>query len=98
MLPESPELDELLKAAPRLLQLEFRGLMTIPPFFDDPQRARPYFTKLRDLRDQIAARKLSNVEMEVLSMGMSQDFEVAVEEGSTCVRIGTAIFGERIKS
>ncbi len=98
MLPESPELDELLKAAPRLLQLEFRGLMTIPPFFDDPQRARPYFTKLRELRDQIAARKLSNVEMEVLSMGMSQDFEVAVEEGSTCVRIGTAIFGERIKS
>jgi pyridoxal phosphate enzyme (YggS family) len=98
MLPESSALDELLKAAPRFLQLEFRGLMTIPPFLDDPQGARPYFSKLRELRDQIAARKLSNVEMDVLSMGMSHDFEVAIEEGSTCVRIGTAIFGERIRS
>jgi len=98
MLPESLELDELLKAAPRLLQLEFRGLMTIPPFLDDPQRARPYFSKLRELRDQIAARKLARIDMDVLSMGMSHDFEVAIEEGSTCVRIGTAIFGERIRS
>jgi PLP dependent protein len=97
MLPESPELEELLKAAPRLQHVEFRGLMTIPPFVDDPQRARPYFGKLRELRDQIAARKLSSVEMEVLSMGMSHDFEVAIEEGSTCVRIGTAIFGERVR-
>jgi len=98
MLPESPELDELLKAAPRLLQLEFRGLMTIPPFLDDPQRARPYFSKLRELRDQIAVRKLGRIDMDVLSMGMSHDFEVAIEEGSTCVRIGTAIFGERTRS
>jgi pyridoxal phosphate enzyme (YggS family) len=98
MLPESLELDELLKAAPRLLQLEFRGLMTIPPLFDDPQRGRPYFSRLRELRDQIAARKLARIDMDVLSMGMSHDFEVAIEEGSTCVRIGTAIFGERIRS
>lgn len=97
MLPESPELEELLKAAPRLTQLEFRGLMTIPPLFDDPQRARPYFSKLRELRNQIAARKLASVDTDVLSMGMSHDFEVAIEEGSTCVRIGTAIFGGRIK-
>jgi pyridoxal phosphate enzyme (YggS family) len=95
---ESPELEELLRAAPQLEHLEFRGLMTIPPFPDDPQQARPYFRKLRELRDQIAARRLPNLSMEVLSMGMSHDFEVAIEEGSTCVRVGTAIFGERTKA
>jgi pyridoxal phosphate enzyme (YggS family) len=95
---ESHELDEILQAAPNLQHLEFRGLMTIPPFFDDPQEARPYFRKLRELHDRTASRNLSNVSMEVISMGMSHDFEVAIEEGSTCVRIGTAIFGERVKS
>jgi PLP dependent protein len=95
MSPESPELEELLGAAPRLEHLEFHGLMTIPPFTDDPQQARPYFRKLRELRDQIAARKLPSVSMNVVSMGMSHDFEVAIEEGSTCVRVGTAIFGSR---
>ncbi len=93
--PESPELERLLSAAPQLERLEFHGLMTIPPYFENPQQARPYFRKLRELRDQIAARKLPGVGMEVLSMGMSHDFEVAIEEGSTCVRVGTAIFGER---
>ena len=93
--PESPELEELLRAAPRLEHVEFRGLMTIPPFAENPQEARPYFRKLRELRDQITARKLPNVRMDVLSMGMSHDFEVAIEEGSTCLRLGTAIFGER---
>jgi len=92
--PESGELEELLSAAPELEHLEFRGLMTIPPFNDDPQEARPYFRKLRDLRDQIA-RRLPAFNMRELSMGMSHDFEVAIEEGSTCVRVGTAIFGER---
>ena len=72
--------------------------MTVPPFTDDPQQARPYFRKLRELRDQIAARRLCAVGMNELSMGMSHDFEVAIEEGSTCVRVGTAIFGERTKS
>ena len=96
-LPDSDELEELLSAAPRLGQLEFRGLMTIPPFTDDAQEARPYFRKLRALRDQIAARRLPAVLMDVLSMGMSHDFEVAIEEGSTCVRVGTAIFGQRAK-
>jgi uncharacterized pyridoxal phosphate-containing UPF0001 family protein len=72
--------------------------MTVPPFTDDPQTARPYFRKLRELRDAIAARKLRGVSMDVLSMGMSHDFEMAIEEGSTCVRVGTAIFGERMKA
>ena len=92
---DSAELEELLQAASRLESLSFRGLMTVPPFTDDPQGARPYFRKLRELRETIAARKISSVRMDVLSMGMSHDFEVAIEEGSTCVRVGTAIFGER---
>jgi PLP dependent protein len=93
--PDSRELEDLLLAAQELRQLEFRGLMTIPPFTDDPQQARPYFRKLRELRDQIAVRGLPAIDMNVLSMGMSHDFEIAIEEGSTCVRVGTAIFGER---
>jgi pyridoxal phosphate enzyme (YggS family) len=92
---DSPALQELLIAAPRLEALVFRGLMTVPPFTDDPEGARPYFRKLRELRDTIASRKLPAVAMDQLSMGMSHDFEVAIEEGSTCVRVGTAIFGER---
>jgi uncharacterized pyridoxal phosphate-containing UPF0001 family protein len=71
--------------------------MTVPPFTDDPEGARPYFRKLRELRDAIAARKLPDIRMDALSMGMSHDFEVAIEEGSTCIRVGTAIFGERAK-
>jgi pyridoxal phosphate enzyme (YggS family) len=92
---DSPELENLLRSSPRLANLQIRGLMTVPPFTDDPEGARPYFRLLRDLRDQIAARKLPGIQMDVLSMGMSHDFEVAIEEGSTCVRVGTAIFGER---
>ncbi|MGC1225216.1 MAG: alanine racemase, partial [Candidatus Sulfotelmatobacter sp.] len=77
--------------------LSIRGLMTVPPLTEDPESARPYFRKLRQLRDTIAARKLPAVSMDELSMGMSHDFEVAIEEGSTCVRVGTAIFGARAK-
>ena len=95
--PDSRELEELLLAAPRFEALQFLGLMTVPPFTDDPEGARPYFRKLRKLRNVIAARKLPAIEMAMLSMGMSHDFEVAIEEGSTCVRVGTAIFGERQK-
>jgi hypothetical protein len=94
---ESEELEQLLQAAPRFETLKIRGLMTVPPFTDDPEGARPYFRKLRVLRDTIAARKLPAIAMDVLSMGMSHDFEVAIEEGSTCVRVGTAIFGVRAK-
>jgi len=96
--PDSRELEELLLAAPRFEALVFRGLMTVPPFTDDPEGARIYFRRLRELRDAIAARKLRGISMDVLSMGMSHDFELAVEEGSTCVRVGTAIFGERAKA
>jgi PLP dependent protein len=94
---DSQELHELLQGAAGLEHLEFRGLMTVPPFTEDPGPARPYFRKLRELRNQIAARRLPGVGMQVLSMGMSHDFEVAIEEGSTCVRVGTAIFGARSK-
>ena len=92
---DSDELEDLLAAAPRLEALTLRGLMTVPPFTDDPEGARPYFRKLRELRDMVASRKLPSVAMDQLSMGMSHDFEVAIAEGSTCVRVGTAIFGER---
>jgi len=74
-----------LLAAPRLEALEFHGLMTVPPFTENPEGARPYFRQVRELRDAIAARELPAVGMNVLSMGMSHDFEVAIEEGSTCV-------------
>jgi pyridoxal phosphate enzyme (YggS family) len=96
--PGSRELEALLSGAQALPHLDFRGLMTVPPFTDDPQAARPYFRQLRELRDHIAARKLPAIDMRTLSMGMSHDFEVAIEEGSTCVRVGTAIFGERTKA
>jgi pyridoxal phosphate enzyme (YggS family) len=95
---KSSEFDDILLAAPELAHLEFRGLMTVPPFTDDPGGARHYFRKLRELRDRIASRQLPQINMAELSMGMSHDFEVAVEEGSTCVRVGTAIFGERTKA
>jgi pyridoxal phosphate enzyme (YggS family) len=91
----SAELDQLLTAAPLFKNLHIRGLMTVPPFTEEPEGARPFFRRLRELRDQIAARNLPGVTMDELSMGMSHDFEVAIEEGSTCVRIGTAIFGAR---
>jgi hypothetical protein len=96
--PDSAELDDLLLAAPRFEALEFRGLMTVPPFTADREDARPHFRKLRQLRDAIVARNLPAIRMDALSMGMSHDFEVAIEEGSTCVRVGTAIFGEREKT
>ena len=92
-----PELEQLLRAATQLDQLEIRGLMTVPPFTEDPEGARLYFRAVRDLRDTIAARKFPAIKMDVLSIGMSHDFEVAIEEGSTCVRVGTAIFGARPK-
>jgi len=94
---DSPELEDLLEAATKLDHIQVRGLMTVPPFTENPEGARPYFRLLRDRRDQIAALRLPRVQMDVLSMGMSHDFEVAIEEGSTCVRVGTAIFGARPK-
>ncbi len=93
--PCSKELEELLQAAPQLEHLEFRGLMVIPPFTEDPQAARPYFRMLRELRDDLARRRLPGISLDTLSMGMSHDFEVAIEEGATCIRVGTALFGAR---
>jgi pyridoxal phosphate enzyme (YggS family) len=91
------ELEKLLTSAPKFKQLAFQGLMTVPPFTEDVHGSRPYFRKLRVLRDQIVARRLPAIQMDVLSMGMSHDFEIAIEERSTCVRIGTAIFGQRTR-
>lgn len=93
--PDSAELETLLTAAPGFSSLEFHGLMTVPPFTDDSQNSQPYFRKMRVLFDQIAKRNLPAIRMEVLSMGMSHDFEIAIQEGSTQVRVGTAIFGDR---
>jgi pyridoxal phosphate enzyme (YggS family) len=92
---DSPELEELLQEAQKFENLQVSGLMTIPPYTEDSEGARPYFRTLRNLRETIAARNLPRIRMDVLSMGMSHDFEVAIEEGSTCVRVGTAIFGTR---
>jgi uncharacterized pyridoxal phosphate-containing UPF0001 family protein len=71
--------------------------MTIPPWFDDPEKARPYFQCLRELQETIKAADLPNVQMQELSMGMTDDYLVAIEEGATLVRIGRGIFGERQK-
>lgn len=79
-----------------LRALRLYGLMTMPPFFDDPDRARPYFAQLRKLRDELVVSGSLTREMNELSMGMTGDFEVAVEEGATLVRIGTALFGPRM--
>lgn len=87
----------LVRQVAELPQVRIGGLMTLPPFFDDPERVRPYFRRLRHLAEEIDALRLPGVEMRELSMGMSHDFEAAVEEGATLVRVGTAIFGEREK-
>jgi len=90
---EAPGLIRAIAAG--MPNLSIRGLMTMAPWYDDPEKARPCFAGLRALRDRIAAENIPNVTMGELSMGMTDDFEVAVEEGSTIVRIGRAIFGER---
>jgi pyridoxal phosphate enzyme (YggS family) len=89
------ETADLIKETAMLKHISIRGLMTMPPFLDDPEAVRPYFRKLRELAVSIAKEEIPHVSMQELSMGMSGDFEVAVEEGSTMVRVGTAIFGER---
>jgi pyridoxal phosphate enzyme (YggS family) len=95
--PGSEELEDMLHAAAGLESLEFRGLMTVPPYTEDPEGARPFFRALGRLREEIAGRNLPGIGLDVLSLGMSNDFEVAIEEGATCVRVGSAIFGERPK-
>jgi PLP dependent protein len=96
--PDSDELERILQGAPRWGNLKVHGLMTVPPYTEDPEGSRIYFRQLHQIRDSIAARNLPKVGTAVLSMGMSHDFDVAIEEGATCVRVGTAIFGERAKA
>jgi len=92
----APELAiDLVREAAKLPGLKIKGLMTMAPWFDDQEDARPYFRRLRELKDAIGEAKISGVEMAELSMGMSGDYEVAVEEGATIVRVGTKIFGSR---
>lgn len=86
---------QLVKECSLLPNIRVRGLMTMPPIFDDPDAARPYFAELRRLSEAITAEEVPGVEMRELSMGMSGDFEAAIQEGATLVRVGTAIFGER---
>lgn len=92
--PDLREFDELLERLPEFRHLQVKGLMTIPPYSENPEEARPYFRQLRELRDLLAQR-FSRLTFEDLSMGMSHDFPVAIEEGATIVRVGTAIFGTR---
>ena len=80
-----------------LNRVKITGLMSIPPLFDDPEEARPFFVNLRKLRGDINDLNLPNFDIKHLSMGMSNDYEVAVEEGATIIRIGTALFGRRLK-
>ncbi len=89
------EAVELVRQIADLPFVQVRGLMTMPPFFDNPEEARPYFRELKHLSEQICAARIPRVAMDELSMGMSGDFEVAIEEGATLIRVGTAIFGER---
>ncbi|MFW6011047.1 MAG: YggS family pyridoxal phosphate-dependent enzyme [Desulfosalsimonas sp.] len=89
------EAPGLARQISELDNLSIQGLMTMPPFFDQPEKVRPFFRKLAMLRDKISGENIPGVEPKELSMGMTGDFEVAVEEGSTMVRIGTALFGER---
>ena len=91
----SAELLTLVQEVAVLPNLRVKGLMTMPPFFDDPEAARPYFKALRELAGEVEAAGIAGVEMRELSMGMSGDFEAAIAEGATLVRVGSALFGER---
>jgi hypothetical protein len=86
---------QLLREVSRLENIAVKGLMTMPPYFNAPEKVRPFFTALREFRDQIKKEAIPNISMDELSMGMTGDFEAAIEEGATMVRIGTAIFGDR---
>jgi pyridoxal phosphate enzyme (YggS family) len=88
-------LEELVRQVAKLEHVRIRGLMTLPPYFDEAEEVRPYFRRLRELAGKIDALALPGVGMTEMSMGMSHDFAVAIEEGATLVRVGTAIFGAR---
>jgi hypothetical protein len=85
----------LLEEAGKLPYIRIEGLMAVPPFREEPEAARPYFRALKELQTELRGLRLPNVDLKVLSMGMTHDYTVAIEEGATLVRIGTAIFGPR---
>ena len=93
---DESELTHMVEALGPLIHLDLIGLMTLPPWFDDTEQSRPFFRRLRELRDELASRGAFGDRPGELSMGMTHDFEVAIQEGATMVRIGTAIFGERM--
>ncbi|HEX8183723.1 MAG TPA: YggS family pyridoxal phosphate-dependent enzyme [Blastocatellia bacterium] len=92
---DESELPAIVEALDAATSLEFRGLMTLPPFFDSPEQARSYFKRLREILESLNLSRAPERKLTELSMGMSHDFEVAIEEGATMVRVGTAIFGSR---
>jgi len=94
---DESELDDLINVVRECTRLRLIGLMTLPPFFDDAERARPFFRRLRELRDKRASQGAFGNRAGELSMGMTNDYEIAIEEGATIVRVGTAIFGAREK-
>jgi hypothetical protein len=89
------EVPGIARAAMECRAARLRGLMLLPPWFDDPELARPYFRRLRDLRERLVEEGIDASRVRELSMGMSHDFDVAIQEGATLVRVGTAIFGKR---
>ena len=94
---DEAELPGIVEAMDAAKHLDFTGLMTMPPFFDHPEQTRPYFRRLREILDRLNSGRPARRRLTQLSMGMSHDFEVAIEEGATMVRVGTAIFGRREK-
>ncbi|HKG97840.1 MAG TPA: YggS family pyridoxal phosphate-dependent enzyme, partial [Pyrinomonadaceae bacterium] len=93
---EEVALGQLIESLGSLAHVRLIGLMTLPPFFENPEHGRPFFRRLRELRDELAGQGAFGDRRGELSMGMTHDFAVAIEEGATMVRIGTAIFGERV--
>ncbi len=92
---DESELPSIIETLDQAQHLEFQGLMVLPPFFDSPEQTRPYFRRLREILEEVNCSRAPEQKLTDLSMGMSHDFEAAIEEGATMVRVGTAIFGSR---
>jgi len=92
---DESELPRLVDTISKFERLRLTGLMTLPPFFAEAERVRPFFRKLRELRDELSSLGAFGKSPGDLSMGMTHDYEIAIEEGATIIRVGTAIFGER---
>ncbi len=94
---DEADIPAIVAALDRAERLSLKGLMTLPPLFEDAEQARPFFRRLRDIRDELNRQRPADRRLTELSMGMSHDFRVAIEEGATMVRVGTAVFGARTK-